>query len=116
MSRDKVDRRQMRRAIGESALASFEKIGTRLDLDEMKLKSHAESLEGISNRLTRVETGARQQGEVIAGQQRQVNDVYTRLERFLEHQGYRAFEFASDPLRPTTFFRRLRWLLTGRWV
>lgn len=37
-----------------------------------------------------------------------------RFERFLEHQGYRPYDFASDDRRPSTFWTRMRWLFTGR--
>ena len=40
----------MRRAIGEAALTSFEKIGTRFDLDEQKLISHARLIEQLQQR------------------------------------------------------------------
>jgi hypothetical protein len=84
----------MRRAIGTAAVSSFEKLGTRLDLDEMKLREQDEDISRMHTRLVR-----------LADSHRELRSRHDALLLKLDNQ--------HAALVAMTFWQRLRWILVG---
>lgn len=97
MSRDKIDRRLMRRSIGEAAVTSFEHLGTRLDLDEAKLTSHARLIEQLQHK-----SDSQARSLDLA----RVHIAELRKFQELHERQVQAFIMLS-------FWQRLRWLFRG---